>query len=360
MIRGSTAVVWIALAIPAGLPGEEPDALSPEVAVERLLAHGLQRRGQAWLVDREIRLQQALGQLTALADRHNQLGQAFEQVRAGHHQSLQRLQQARQLISQIQGQLAGDARPPRDRLRLEQELVRQRALANQLAAETQPAQYGRRLREAAEPWWKVRLELMAAILAIREATPDSMAGWYTDPRDDPEVRQALVAARARWPQADLGPATNIRRSQRDQAESLGYTVFDDEVPCVPAEQVLIPVLVHDRAGWQAVYRPDRDYSIVPESAVRAADVDGEAPHERQPVLLGLGNDVREAYRVRLQRIRLGGVVVEGVEVLVLPDLPETARPELGTNILGGRSVQLDREAAILRFEAPAASPESAP
>jgi hypothetical protein len=349
MTRG-TIVGLVLMLLPLCQPArsEEPPAFaSADAAARWLIDQGLVRHGPAWVLPVDPRLGEAMSQLTTLADRHSDLQREVEALAEAHRQAVEQYQKARQLKATLTEQLRAEGLAPRDRARIQQELQALDAALAQLVGTADDQAFRQRLLAASQPWWTARLQLQAAALLIERMTAEELKRLYHPLHDDPRVAQALELLRRRWPQARLGPVTQPRLAVQDRATSLLGSVFGGDVPIVAGEEILVPVLVGDTAGWTISYRPDRDFSIVSQAVLESAGF--EEPTNAPPILLTLGNDVRRGYRQTIGPLRWGSHTIESAEVYVLPDLPASHRPELGSEVLSGLRVEIDRTGHRLRL-----------
>lgn len=325
---------------------EPPPFASVDEATRWLIDQGLERQGPAWVLPIDRRLGEAMSKLTSLADRHSDLQRQVEALEQAHRQAVEQYEKAQQLKATLTEQLRAEGRSARDRARLQQELQKVDVALTQLSGAVNEEAFTQRLLAASQPWWTARLELQAAALLIERVTAEELKRLYEPFHDDPRVEQALALIQRRFPQTRLGPVTQPRLAVQDRATSLLGSVFGGDIPIVASDSILVPVLVGD-AGWTISYRPDRDFSIVSQAVLESAGLD--VPRNARPILLTLGNDVRRGYRQTIGPLSWGSQVIESAEVYVLPDLPASHHPELGSEVLAGFRVAIDRTGHRLRL-----------
>jgi hypothetical protein len=145
----------------------------------------------------------------------------------------------------------------------------------------------------------------------------------------------------------LGPASGYE-AERRRKEQVASVVFGDGVPVYRRSgQDRVSLIVADQTAATFSYTGDRGPTVVPASMLQSAGI--EVADDAEQVELVADDRVLLARRVRIPRLRVGKIVVEGVDALALPPEAEDLGAKISGEAFGKYRAALDRDRLWFRL-----------
>ncbi len=341
-----SAYFFLLVAVPILLCLSTSRARGEDPAARFLADRGLAREGGYWLLADERQLRAALDNWRVLDKAHRAADQRFAEALAAWDRLAEQWEALEQQIAQWTMLLADDTLP----VKRYNQVVRELNLVKEQWAQLRPLfehPQGKLehapLRAAAAELIEARLAAAQAWLVITQGAPRVAAG-YESLAGDAQVVEAIAQAASR---AKLGPARNYERDAKRLARAEAALFPPGNVLVREEGQLRLGVLLNERVGLVVEYRPEDDATLLPEAELLRSGAELRGARDAQ-VRIGAGREVA-AKVVVLDRLRIGPVVLENVEVVALGAEGRDLGGRLGRRALAEYEAEVDQQRLELRL-----------